>query len=93
MGHRAGRQSPANRCWLTLPAHDFKKALKYPVAQLAGVRAWYWAAGIVCVCTAVAGLLIPAVLKLEDQGQAFTRKTVRQVVVDPGRGPDIESCP
>ena len=47
-------------------------ALAAPVAQIAGIRAWYWAAGIVCVCSAVAGLLIPSVLHLEDQEQAFT---------------------
>ncbi len=47
-------------------------ALAAPVAQLAGVRAWYWAGGIVCVCAAVAGLLIPAIFHLEDQEQAFT---------------------
>lgn len=39
--------------------------LAAPVAELAGVRAWYVTAGLVCVAMGVAGFLLPALLRIE----------------------------
>jgi DHA3 family macrolide efflux protein-like MFS transporter len=38
-----------------------------PAADLIGVRAWFWLAGLVCAGMGVAGFFIPAVMQIETQ--------------------------
>ena len=45
-------------------------AMAGPISDLLGVQFWYRIAGIACVLIAVAGLLFPALMHIEDQESA-----------------------
>jgi DHA3 family macrolide efflux protein-like MFS transporter len=38
-----------------------------PVAELVGVRTWYFAGGVACIAMGAAGLLAPALMRIEDE--------------------------
>jgi DHA3 family macrolide efflux protein-like MFS transporter len=37
-----------------------------PVAEMAGVRAWYVAGGLVCTAMGVAGFFLPSLMRIEE---------------------------
>lgn len=41
-----------------------------PAADVVGVRAWFWLAGLVCAGMGAAGFAIPAVMRIEEQKSA-----------------------
>ncbi len=43
-------------------------ALAAPVADLLGVRAWYVASGLICAAMGILGFLLPALLRIEEDG-------------------------
>ena len=43
-------------------------ALAAPVADLLGVRAWYVASGVICAAMGILGFLLPALLRIEEDG-------------------------
>jgi hypothetical protein len=40
--------------------------LAAPVADHLGIQVWWWIGGITCIVMGLAGFLIPAVLKIEE---------------------------
>ncbi len=42
--------------------------LAAPVADLLGVRAWYVASGLICAAMGILGFLLPALLRIEEDG-------------------------
>lgn len=52
-----------------------------PVAEVAGVRPWFWIAGAVCVLMATVSFLIPSVMGFEERPQVETR-TSGQLAVE-----------
>jgi DHA3 family macrolide efflux protein-like MFS transporter len=51
--------------------------LAAPVAEIAGVRAWYVAGGLVCLAMGVAGFFLPSLLRIEASPRAVAAETVR----------------
>jgi DHA3 family macrolide efflux protein-like MFS transporter len=51
--------------WLTSP---FSLAVAGPVSDWLGLQVWYLIAGLLCLATGLAGLFIPAVLSIEENG-------------------------
>jgi len=45
-------------------------AMAGPISDLLGVQFWYRIGGVICILAAAAGLLFPAVMRLEDQESA-----------------------
>jgi MFS transporter, DHA3 family, macrolide efflux protein len=42
-----------------------------PIADMLGIRVWYWVAGIACLVMPVAMLFLPALMQIEEQGKAL----------------------
>ena len=51
--------------WLTSP---FSLAVAGPVSDWLGLQVWYLIAGFLCLATGLAGLFIPALLNIEENG-------------------------
>lgn len=49
-------------------------AISAPVGEFLGVRAWYWIAGGSTILMGVVGLLIPAILQIEEQARDRAQK-------------------
>ncbi len=52
--------------------------LAAPIAEFAGVAVWYVAGGLACLLMGVGGMLVPAVLQLEDEEKAPVTPQVPQ---------------
>ena len=48
------------------PGHVTQLAIAGPVADAFGIQTWFWIGGIACVLMGVFGLIIPAVMKIEE---------------------------
>ncbi len=42
-----------------------------PVSDGLGIRTWYWIAGSACLLAAIVSLFVPAIIQIEEQGQAI----------------------
>jgi MFS transporter, DHA3 family, macrolide efflux protein len=44
-----------------------------PIADALGIQTWYWIAAIACILLAGAGLFIPAIMSIEEQGKELSQ--------------------